>query len=105
MSSQHQPAWAVTFLPGHSPSSHGSDGETSRVIEKLLLTPFPIFWTAVLFLGFFLFTDTYVKWYRWTAGTMHAVSHIAATFFIGWGASYVAITIVGLRCQTPAQLL
>ena len=27
MSSQHQPALAVTFLPGHSPSSHGSDGE------------------------------------------------------------------------------
>jgi len=77
----------------------------SRVLEKLLLTPFPIFWTAVLFLGFFLFTDTYVKWYRWTAGTVHAASHIAATFFIGWGASYFAMTTLGLRYQTPEQLL
>jgi len=77
----------------------------SRVLEKFLLTPFPIFWTAVLFLGFFLFTDTYVKWYRWTAGTVHAVLQIAATFFIGWGASYFAMTTLGLRYQTPEQLL
>ena len=59
----------------------------------------------MLFLGFFLFTDTYVKWYRWTAGTVHAVSHIAATFFIGWGASYFAMTTLGLQYQTPEQLL
>jgi hypothetical protein len=77
----------------------------SRVLEKLLLTPFPIFWTAVLFLGFFLFTDTYAKWYRWTAGTVHALLQIAATFFIGWGASYAAITTLGLAFQTPEQLL
>ena len=77
----------------------------SVVFAQSLLTPFPIFWTTVLFLGFFLFTDTYAKWYRWIAGTMHAISHIAATFFIGWGASYLAITIVGLRFQAPEQLL
>jgi hypothetical protein len=77
----------------------------SRVIEKLLLTPFPIFWTTVLFLGFFLFTDTHARWYRWTAGTVHAVLQIAATFFVGWGASYLAITTFGLRFQTPEQLL
>src|SRR4029078_6369882 len=59
----------------------------------------------VLFLGFFLVTDTYVKGSRWTAGTVHAVSHIAATFFIGWGASYFAMTTLGLRYQTPEQLL
>jgi hypothetical protein len=59
----------------------------------------------VLFLGFFLFTDTYVKWYRWTAATAHAALQIAATFFIGWGASYLAMTGLGLRYQTPEQLL
>ena len=36
---------------------------------------------------------------------MHAILHIAATFFIGWGASYLAITIVGLPFRTPGQLL
>ena len=46
-----------------------------------------------------------MKWYRWTAGTVHAVSHIAATFFIGWGASYFAMTTLGLQYQTPEQLL
>ena len=95
-------AWSVMAKVGDTSDVTEA---ASRVLEKLLLTPFPIFWTAVLFLGFFLFTDTYVKWYRWTAGTVHAVSHIAATFFIGWGASYFAMTTLGLQYQTPEQLL
>jgi len=95
-------AWSVMAKVGDTSDVTEA---ASRVLEKLLLTPFPIFWAAVLFLGFFLFTDTYVKWYRWTAGTLHAVSHIAATFFIGWGASYFAMTTLGLQYQTPKQLL
>jgi hypothetical protein len=95
-------AWSVMAMIGDTSDLHEA---ASRVLEKLLLTPFPIFWTAVLFLGFFLFTDTYVKWYRWTAGTVHAALQIAATFFIGWGASYFAMTTLGLPFQTPEQLL
>jgi hypothetical protein len=95
-------AWSVMAKVGDTGDFHEA---ASRVFEKFLLTPFPIFWTTVLFLGFFLFTDTYSKWYRWTAGTVHAVLQIAATFFIGWGASYLAITTLGLAFQTPAQLL
>src|SRR6185312_9430886 len=72
-------AWSVMAKVGDTADFHEA---ASRVLEKVLLTPFPIFWTAVLFLGFFLFTDTHVKWYRWTAGTLHAVLQIAATFFI-----------------------
>jgi len=95
-------SWSVMANIGEI--SHLSEA-ASVVLAQSLLTPFPIFWTTVLFLGFFLFTDTYAKWYRWIAGTMHAILHIAATFFIGWGASYLAITIVGLRFQAPEQLL
>ena len=73
-------AWSVMANVGEISDFHEA---ASRGLGKSLLTPFPIFWTTVLFLGFFLFTDTYVKWYRWTAGTVHAISHIAATFFIG----------------------
>jgi hypothetical protein len=95
-------AWSVMAKVGDTSDFYVA---ASRVLEKALLTPFPIFWTTVLFLGFFLFTDTHVKWYRWTAGTLHAISHIAATFLIGWGASYLAITTAGLSFQTPEQLL
>src|SRR5262245_25865137 len=95
-------AWSVMAKVGDTSDFYVA---ASRVLEQALLTPFPIFWATMLFLGFFLFTDTHVKWYRWTAGTVHALSQIAATFFIGWGASYLAITTMGLRFQTPEQLL
>ena len=95
-------AWSVMANIGET--SELSEA-ASAVLAKSLLTPFPIFWTSVLFLGFFLFTETYGRWYRWTAGTVHAMSHIAAVFFVGWGASYLAISIVRLPYQAPEQLL
>lgn len=95
-------AWSVMANVGEISDVHEA---ASVVFAQSLLTPFPIFWATVLFLGFFLFTETYGRWYRWIAGTVHAMSHIIATFFIGWGASYLAISIVRLPFQAPEQLL
>ena len=36
---------------------------------------------------------------------MHAALQIAATFFVGWGASYFAMTTLGLPYLIPEQLL
>jgi hypothetical protein len=74
-------------------------------ILTALNNPLAIFWSVTVFLGFWLFTDTHVIWYRWTAGTIHGLTHLLAVFFIGWGAAYVAIHDMGLQFRSIPQLL
>ena len=58
-----------------------------------------------MFCGFLLFTDTHSRRYRLTAGPIHGLVHVAATFFLGWGASYLAVTVLGLPFRSIPQLL
>jgi hypothetical protein len=53
-------------------------------------SPFTAFWVVALFLGMVVFTDTHSKRYRFTAGPLHALAHMTALFFIGWGAAQFA---------------
>jgi hypothetical protein len=74
-------------------------------ILTALNNPLAVFWSVTVFLGFWLFTDTHVTWYRWTAGTIHGLTHLLAVFFIGWGAAYVAVHDMGLPFRSIPQLL
>jgi hypothetical protein len=74
-------------------------------LTAALGSPVATFWGVVLLLGFVLFTDTHSKWYRWTAGLIHGVGHVLATFFVGWGAIYFTVAVVGLDFKHIPQLL
>jgi len=76
-----------------------------RVIGTSIGNPTAVFWILLVWGGFLLFTDTYSKWYRWIAGTLHGLAHVLAMFFIGWFASYVGMTWLGWPFKSPKQLV
>ena len=76
-----------------------------RVIGTSIANPTAVFWILLVWGGFLLFTDTYSKWYRWIAGTLHGLAHVLAMFFIGWFASYVGVTWLQWPFKSPKQLL
>ena len=67
--------------------------------------PFAVFWVLALLGGFWVFTDTHSRWYRWTAGTLHGGAHFFATFLIGWAATYAGVSWMGYAFQSIRQLL
>jgi len=67
-------------------------------------SPAGVFWTLAIFGGFLLFTDTHSLAYRRIAGPLHGFAHLAAAFFVGWGASYLAVTILSLPFRSLRQL-
>lgn len=79
-------AWAAKTDVGQY--GIGQTWEAMSAAVATLQTPSAFFWVIAMVLGFAMFTDTHVKWYRWGAGLVHGASHLMATFFIGWGAGY-----------------
>jgi hypothetical protein len=75
------------------------------VLRTTLGTPFATFWVAALFLGFWLFTDTHSKTYRWIMGSVHGSAHLLAAFSLSWAASYVAESELGYGFKSLHQLL
>ncbi|HXI61812.1 MAG TPA: metallophosphoesterase [Pyrinomonadaceae bacterium] len=75
------------------------------VIATAVISPIAVFWIALVFAGFLMFTDTYSKLYRWIAGPLHGIAHLAATFFIGWFATYLGVSVFHLRFGSVWQLL
>lgn len=69
-----------------------------------IANPTAVFWILLVWGGFLMFTDTYSKWYRWIAGTLHGFTHVLATFLIGWFATYVSVRYFGLKFARPPQL-
>lgn len=76
-----------------------------ETVETALNQPLAVFWTAAIFIGFWLFTDTHSKWYRRIAGPIHGLSHVLAVFFLGWAAAYYAVTMMHLEFRSIPQLL
>jgi hypothetical protein len=96
-------AWVVMADIGHlGLTRFGSAVLTT--LHDVALRPAGVFWTVAVFAGFWLFTDTHSRVYRWSAGTIHGLAHVAATFFVGWAAAYLAVTILGLPFRSPGQL-
>lgn len=75
------------------------------VVEKSISNPTAVFWILLVWGGFLLFTDTYSKWYRWIAGTLHGFAHVSSTFLIGWLATYLSASVFNLEFGKPLQLL
>ena len=75
------------------------------VVVASTANPTAVFWILLVWGGFLLFTDTYSKWYRWIAGTLHGFAHVLSTFLIGWFATYLGVSVLGLRFGRPPQLL
>ena len=80
-------------------------GAIKTVISAALTQPVALFWVVLIFAGFLLFTDTHSKPYRYIAGPIHALVHLAAVFFIGWFAAYFVGVETGVRTQPIGQLL
>jgi hypothetical protein len=49
---------------------------------------------ASVLLAFVFFTDTHSRPYKWIGGVLHALSHYAAAFYIGWGSAYTAARLL-----------
>lgn len=77
----------------------------AATFNKMLNEPFAAFWVTFVFLSFYLFTDTHSKRYRYSAGTMHGMSHLVAVFFIGWFSSAFTVAQLGLTVGSTEQLL
>lgn len=74
-------------------------------VSTALARPEAVFWILLVFGGFLFFTDTHSRLYKWVAGALHGLSHLLAAFFIGWGATYVGVSCLGLPFGSPWQLL
>ena len=75
------------------------------VFRDALVQPVSLYWVLAIFLGFFVFTDTYSKIYRFVAGSIHGIIHLLAVFFISWGASYFLSGGSGLDFNSIGQLM
>lgn len=75
------------------------------VMHDTLTEPFSLYWVLLFFIGFLFFTDTSSKLYRWFAGIIHAVAHLAATFLLSWQVSYWLSDGRGLDFGSTVELL
>lgn len=76
-------AWAAKSPVGQ----YGLDETWEAITMALSVSmtkPSAVFWIVAMVGGFILFTDTHSTWYKWVAGFLHGLSHLIATFFIGW---------------------
>ena len=58
---------------------------TGWTLDTVLSSPPTFFWVLLMVAGFILLTDTHSPLYRWTAGPIHAISHVLAAFAIALG--------------------
>lgn len=52
-----------------------------------LTETFSLFWVIAIFGGFFLFTDTTSKIYRFVGGFLHGLAHLTGVFLVSWQVS------------------
>lgn len=76
-------AWAGKSPVGQYGIEQWWDAMTTA-LTTMIRSPAAVFWVVALVGGFWLFTDTHSKKYRIFGGGLHGLSHLAATFFIGW---------------------
>ena len=86
-------------------NSHDVEGAFGRVFAALIQSPAAVFWVFAVIGAFLFFTDTHSRVYRWVAGIAHGLTHLTATFVLGWGATYVTVAYLGLAFKTWQQLV
>ncbi|WP_165822469.1 metallophosphoesterase [Paenibacillus montanisoli] len=93
---------SVTSAP---PSSATYMDLVKSSLTKISVTPSAFIWMIIIIGGFWLFTDTHSRLYKWVAGCMHGACHVAAAFFIGCGAVYLVNTGFNLQWGIGALAL
>lgn len=83
-------AWSI--LPG-LPKGEGLPAAIPRAFNYMLFNPLATFIFLIIIGGFILFTDTHFQWFKWVAGGVHALLHLAAAFVLGWYATLAAATV------------
>lgn len=73
-----------------NPRRAGAEDLWSRVVSGLFTDAFALFWTTAFVVGIVFFTDTHRNWYRWTAGSVHALCHLAAAAILAEACSSLA---------------
>lgn len=84
---------------------HDFGSALARVTNAALNSQISIFWITLVIMGFWLFTDTHFKTYRFIAGTLHSLAHLFAAFLIGWGANVFTVKGLGLHFRDTGELL
>lgn len=77
------------------------------VLHTTVEQPIAAFWVVAIFGGFFLFTETTSKLYRFFGGAMHGLAHLAGVFFVSWFTSHMIDSSVNAHPAnwTALQLL
>ena len=65
-------------------------------VDIALRNPGTGLWFAFLIAAFVFFTDTHVRWYKFFGGLTHALTQIAASLFLLWGANIALTQCFGL---------
>jgi len=79
---------AQAFLADLGPFSLGRIVDVIPVVGTALVTkPIALFWSLLILIGFFLFTDVNSKIFRVIGGFLHATAHLLAVLVIAWWAA------------------
>lgn len=97
-------AWSVMADIGYD-GTHEIGHAVTTTLRATLGSPVAAFWGLAIFFGFVVFTETHSKGYRWIMGSIHGLIHITAAFFLGWGAAYFSVSVLGLDFKSIPQLL
>ncbi len=74
-------------------------------LHSAFLSPGGMFLYLLIFLGFWYFTQSDSRFFRFAAGTLHTLAHIIVGFLIFWLASYASITWAQLEPKDINQYL
>ncbi len=74
-------------------------------LNAALRDPVNGLWLLAFIAAFVFFTDTHVRWYRFVAGGLHAVAHLAAAFVLAWLTLVLTTRVLALEYGSGPQLL
>ncbi len=90
-------AWAlaVDIASANVPKALG------LVLSKGLTSPGIVLISVLLIAGLIAFADRRFGHWRWLAGLLHGLAHLAAAFLIAWGVAHLVGSALGLSFRNP----
>jgi hypothetical protein len=85
----------------------GLDWRTAmrRIGHQAFSTPILGLWFVLVVGGFWLFTDTHSRPYRFFAGLVHGVAHLMAALSLKWISQLITIDVLGLPYDSTGRFL
>ncbi len=68
----------------------GFCGAMRVALGEGLRSPGGAFWPIATIVGFFLFTDTHRRWFRFAGGLAHGLAHLGLAFTLYWAAAWLS---------------